>query len=245
MYTISDIARIISASQEIILNEDPIHGLLIDSRNLTRTEGILFFAIKGERHDAHEFLSDIYEKGIRNFVVNELPGNAEMEFADSNFLVVEDTLVALHTLAAFHRKQFSYPVIAITGSNGKTIVKEWLWQLLRDDYSIVRSPKSYNSQVGVPLSVWQMNLSNDLAIFEAGISRIGEMEKLKVILQPQIAILTNIGSAHDENFSGREQKANEKIKLLKGAETVIACKGNALKQAIIDRVNWTGPLPEH
>jgi alanine racemase len=226
-YTISDIALVINASQKIVLNDDPIRGLLIDSRNLTQTEGILFFAIKGERHDAHEFLGDIYAKGIRNFVVNELPENAEMDFADSNFLVVEDTLVALHQLAAFHRKQFVYPVIAITGSNGKTIVKEWLWQLLRDDFSIVRSPKSYNSQVGVPLSVWQMNANYNLAIFEAGISRMGEMEKLKAILLPKISILTNIGTAHDENFSGREQKTNEKLNLLKGAETVIVCKDDA------------------
>src|SRR5665213_741083 len=144
-----------------------------------------------------------------------------MNFPEANFLVVQDSLVALHQLAAHHRQQFSYPVIAITGSNGKTIVKEWLWQLLRDDFNIVRSPKSYNSQVGVPLSVWQMNRDHQLAIFEAGISRMGEMIKLKSILKPNIAILTNIGSAHDENFSGREQKTNEKLLLLKNAETII------------------------
>lgn len=226
-YTISDIARIIQASQQVILNDDPIRALLIDSRNLTQTEGVLFFAIRGERHDAHEFLGDIYAKGIRNFVVNELPENAEMEFAESNFLVVDDTLLALHQLTSHHRNQFTYPVIAITGSNGKTIVKEWLWQLLRDDYRIVRSPKSYNSQVGVPLSVWQMETGHNLAIFEAGISRMGEMAKLKAILKPQIAILTNIGSAHDENFTGREQKTNEKLLLLKNAETIIVCKDDA------------------
>ncbi len=238
-YTISDIARIISASQTIILDDDPIRGLLIDSRNLTQTENILFFAIRGERHDAHEFLPDVYENGIRNFVVNELPGNAEMEFPESNFLVVPDTLVALHELAAHHRRQFSYPVIAITGSNGKTIVKEWLWQLLRDDFNIVRSPKSYNSQVGVPLSVWQMDSNHELAIFEAGISRRGEMAKLKSILKPDIAILTNIGSAHDENFTGREQKANEKLLLLKDAQTIIVCKDDATVFAKIQNENPT------
>jgi alanine racemase len=227
-YTISDISRILGAAQTLISNDGPVRSLLIDSRNLTHTDGVLFFAIKGERHDAHEFLPGIYGKGIRNFVVNELPGNAEIEFPDANFVVVNNTLEALHRLAAHHRKQFTYPVMAITGSNGKTIVKEWLWQLLRDDYSIVRSPKSYNSQVGVPLSVWQMEPSHQLAIFEAGISRLGEMEKLEAILKPDLAILTNIGTAHDENFSGKDQKIDEKIKLLKNAATIICCKDDAL-----------------
>jgi alanine racemase len=227
-YTISDISRILGAAQTLISNDGPVRSLLIDSRNLTHTDGVLFFAIKGERHDAHEFLPGIYGKGIRNFVVSELPGNAEMEFPDANFVVVNNTLESLHRLAAHHRKQFTYPVMAITGSNGKTIVKEWLWQLLRDDYSIVRSPKSYNSQVGVPLSVWQMEPSHQLAIFEAGISRLGEMEKLESILKPDLAILTNIGTAHDENFSGKDQKIDEKIKLLKNAATIICCKDDAL-----------------
>lgn len=227
-YTISDISRILGATQSIIFNDGPVKGLLIDSRNLTQTENVLFFAIRGERHDAHEFLPDIYKKGIRNFVVNELPDNVEIEFAEANFIVVSDTLIALHHLAIHHRKQFTYPLIAITGSNGKTIVKEWLWQLLRDDFSIVRSPKSYNSQVGVPLSVWQMEASHELAIFEAGISRLGEMEKLQEILKPNIAILTNIGTAHDENFTGKDQKIIEKLKLLKGAENVICCKDDAV-----------------
>ena len=232
-YTLSHTGRIIGATQSLIINDNAVKSLLIDSRKFTHSEGILFFAIKGERHDAHEFLPSIYEKGIRNFVVNELPANAEMEFPGANFLVVNDTLSALQALAAYHRKKFDIPVIAITGSNGKTIVKEWLWQLLRDDYSIVRSPKSYNSQVGVPLSVWQTDESHDLAIFEAGISRLGEMEKLQAILQPSVAILTNIGTAHDENFTGKEQKLAEKTKLLKGAGTIIFCKDDpAVSNAI-------------
>jgi alanine racemase len=226
-YTISDTGRILGATQTLISNDGPVRSLLIDSRNLTHTDGVLFFAIKGERHDAHEFLPSIYLKGIRNFVVNELPANAEIDFAGANFLVVNNTLDALQQLAAHHRKQFTYPVIAITGSNGKTIVKEWLWQLLRDDFSIVRSPKSYNSQVGVPLSAWQMEASHNLAIFEAGISRLGEMEKLHAILQPDIAVFTNIGTAHDENFSGKDQKLGEKIKLLKDAKIIICCKDDA------------------
>jgi alanine racemase len=227
-YTISDTSRILGAIQTLINNDGPVRSLLIDSRNLTHTEGVLFFAIKGERHDAHEFLPSIYAKGIRNFVVNELPANAEIEFPEANFIVVANTLESLQQLAAHHRKQFTYPVIAITGSNGKTIVKEWLWQLLRDDFSIVRSPKSYNSQVGVPLSAWQMEATHNLAIFEAGMSRLGEMEKLQAILRPDIAVFTNIGTAHDENFSGKDQKLAEKIKLLKGAGTIICCKDEPL-----------------
>ncbi len=217
-------------------------SLVIDSRNIANKDGVLFFAIKGERHDAHEFLPSIYEKGIRNFVVNELPANAEMNFPEANFLVVENTLQGLHQLAAHHRKQFIYPVIAVTGSNGKTIVKEWLWQLLRDDYSIVRSPKSYNSQVGVPLSVWQMDESNELAIFEAGISRLGEMEKLQAILQPDITILTNIGTAHDENFSGKDQKILEKIKLLKGSKILVCCKDDGSVFEKISEIAGAGKI---
>jgi alanine racemase len=237
-YTLNGISRILGATQTIILNDGPVQGLLIDSRNLTQTENILFFAIRGERHDAHEFLGDIYGRGIRNFVVNSLPDNAEMNFSEANFIVVPDTMNALQHLAAHHRKQFTYPVIAITGSNGKTIVKEWLWQLLRDDFSIVRSPKSYNSQVGVPLSVWQMEESHQLAIFEAGISRIGEMERLQEILKPGIVILTNIGTAHDENFTGKNQKISEKLKLLHEADTIICCKDDS---AVFEKIQSEYP----
>lgn len=241
-YTLSSISQIIGASSEFISLDGPVKSLVIDSRNIANKDGVLFFAIKGERHDAHEFLPSIYEKGIRNFVVNELPANAEMNFPEANFLVVENTLQGLHQLAAHHRKQFIYPVIAVTGSNGKTIVKEWLWQLLRDDYSIVRSPKSYNSQVGVPLSVWQMDESNELAIFEAGISRLGEMEKLQAILQPDITILTNIGTAHDENFSGKDQKILEKIKLLKGSKILVCCKDDGSVFEKISEIAGAGKI---
>ncbi|CAN5206992.1 bifunctional UDP-N-acetylmuramoyl-tripeptide:D-alanyl-D-alanine ligase/alanine racemase [soil metagenome] len=226
-YTVSEIGRIIGATQTIISNDDAVKMLVIDSRNIAQTNDVLFFAIQGERHNAHEFLPSVFEKGIRSFVVNALPANAEMFFPNANFLVVGNTQEALQLLAKHHRSKFTYPVISITGSNGKTIVKEWLWQLLRDDFTIVRSPKSYNSQVGVPLSVWQMDTSDTLAIFEAGISRSGEMGKLESILKPDIAVLTNIGTAHDENFSGKEQKITEKIKLLINAKTIICCKDDA------------------
>jgi Alr-MurF fusion protein len=149
-YRLADIARILGAAVPEI--DGPVKHLLIDSRNPAQTEATLFFAIRGERHNGHAFIGSLYERGIRFFVVSELPDNTEL-YPDASFLLVPDTLAALQQLAAHHRSQFHFPVIAITGSNGKTIVKEWLWQLLRDDYRIVRSPKSYNSQVGVPLSV--------------------------------------------------------------------------------------------
>ena len=148
-------------------------------------------------------------------------------YPDANFILVENTLDALQHLASYHRKQFNFPVIGITGSNGKTIVKEWLYQLLHKDYNIVRSPKSYNSQIGVPLSVWQMNEQHSLAIFEAGISQPGEMEKLEEIIQPTIGILTNIGEAHSEGFNSFTEKALEKIKLFRHCKKIIYNKDNA------------------
>jgi Alr-MurF fusion protein len=144
-------------------------------------------------------------------------------FTDANILLVEDTLAALQQLAASHRRQFAIPVIGITGSNGKTIVKEWLNQLLEDEYHIVRSPKSYNSQTGVPLSVWQLQTGHELAIFEAGISRREEMRKLETIIRPTIGIFTNIGEAHSEGFKSRGEKAAEKLGLFVDVEVLIYC----------------------
>ncbi|MFN8712258.1 MAG: bifunctional UDP-N-acetylmuramoyl-tripeptide:D-alanyl-D-alanine ligase/alanine racemase [Bacteroidota bacterium] len=238
-YRLSDIARILGAAAPA--NDGPVKHLLIDSRNTAQTEAVLFFAIRGERHNGHAFIGSLYERGIRFFVVSELPNSqvstpldlTKALYPDASFILVPDTLAALQQLAAYHRSQFHFPVIAITGSNGKTIVKEWLWQLLRDDYRIVRSPKSYNSQVGVPLSVWQMNEEHTLAIFEAGISRTGEMERLQKILRPDIALLTNIGPAHDENFVSREQKIQEKLKLLGGAPFIITGKDQTEIESIV------------
>ena len=141
-----------------------------------------------------------------------------------NYFVTNDTLESLQYLCAAHRRRFSIPVIGITGSNGKTIVKEWLYQLLREDYTIVRSPKSFNSQVGVPLSVWQMDAEHELGIFEAGISRPGEMDNLETIIHPSIGVLTNIGQAHDENFSGLNEKVRQKLKLFRNAESLVYCR---------------------
>lgn len=223
-HTISTIASVINATISGNGNTDTaIKNLLIDSRKLSNAETSLFFAIKGERHDGHAYLIDLYEKGVRHFVVSSLPQNNYV-FNNSVFLLVKDTLLALQYLCAFHRKQFKIPVIGITGSNGKTIVKEWLYQLMREDKNIVRSPKSFNSQVGVPLSVWQITEENKLGIFEAGISKTQEMSLLETIIQPTIGLITNIGQAHDESFENQKQKVDEKLKLFVNSEVLIYCK---------------------
>lgn len=200
-----------------------IKELLIDSRKINNPSTSLFFAIKGDRHDGHDYIQDLYEKGVRNFVVSSLPQN-EAQFDHANFIFVKDTLAELQLLCANHRRQYKIPVIGITGSNGKTIVKEWLYQLMHNDKNIVRSPKSFNSQVGVPLSVWQMNEEHTLGVFEAGISKPQEMKLLEQIIQPTIGIITNIGQAHDENFENQKQKVDEKLKLFSHAEVIIYCK---------------------
>ena len=223
-YTVSSITSIVNGTlfgkgDSNIL----IKILLIDSRKISNAETSLFFALIGERHDGHNYIYDLYENGIRNFVVSSIPQNID-RFAGSNFILVKDTLIALQQLSAFHRQQFKIPIIGITGSNGKTIVKEWLYQLMREDKNIVRSPKSFNSQVGVPLSVWQISEEHSLGIFEAGISKPSEMNLLSNIIQPTIGIITNIGQAHDENFESQKQKVEEKLKLFLNSEVIIYCK---------------------
>ncbi len=217
-YSISHIARIVTAESAIV-SDTIIEHLLSDSRKTYSPSPSLFFATKGIRRDGHHFIPDLYKRGVRNFIISRPIETAA--YPDANFLFVKDTTAALQQLAAYHRQQFNIPVIGITGSNGKTIVKEWLYQLLNADYNIVRSPKSYNSQIGVPLSVWQMNEQHTLAIFEAGISQPREMENLQKIIQPTIGVVTNIGEAHSEGFENNQQKINEKIKLFKGAVQVV------------------------
>ncbi len=234
-YTISNISTIVNAiprakfwGKNITIRgtgniDSIIKDLLIDSRKINNPSTSLFFAIKGDRHDGHAYIKELYEKDVRNFVVSTLPKNYT-QFSKSNFILVKDTLEALQLLCANHRQQYKIPVIGVTGSNGKTIVKEWLYQLLREDKNIVRSPKSFNSQVGVPLSVWQMNENYDLGIFEAGISKPHEMKLLEHIIQPTIGLITNIGQAHDENFENQKQKVNEKLKLFVHSEVIIYCR---------------------
>ncbi|HEV7780480.1 MAG TPA: bifunctional UDP-N-acetylmuramoyl-tripeptide:D-alanyl-D-alanine ligase/alanine racemase [Chitinophagaceae bacterium] len=217
-YTVSDITIIIGA-EGTVMHDTLIEHLLLDSRKTHSPSSSLFFAIRGVRRDGHQFIPELYKKGVRSFVISETIETSV--YPDSNFLLVDDTLVALQLLAAHHRSRFNIPVIGITGSNGKTIVKEWLYQLLHADHSIVRNPKSYNSQIGVPLSVWQMNEQHELALFEAGISEFGEMLRLEKIIRPTLGVLTNIGEAHSEGFNDTEHKFREKMVLFRNTKTVI------------------------
>jgi len=217
-YTISKIAEILNADARIIDTQAIIQYLIIDSRSVAVPGNSLFFALSSHR-DGHEFIRDAYNKDIRNFVITE--EKYVQEYSDCNFIAVANALSALQKLAIAHRSHFDLKTIGITGSNGKTIVKEWLYQLLAADYNIVRSPKSYNSQIGVALSVWQIEAVNTLGIFEAGISAVDEMEILADIIQPQIGILTNIGEAHAEGFSSKREKLKEKLKLFKDTELFI------------------------
>lgn len=222
IYSIENIASIVKGKWLLQHDNAPIANLLIDSRRLIFPASSLFFALQGPRRDGHTFIDQLYDKGVRNFVISETIDSANIP--DANIIQVPDTLQALQSLAAHHRKQFSIPVIGITGSNGKTIVKEWLNQLLEKKYAVVRSPRSFNSQIGVPLSVWGMNETHELAIFEAGISQSGEMDRLQKIIQPTIGIFTTIGEAHSEGFLNIRQKVNEKLRLFTHVKTLIYCK---------------------
>lgn len=220
MYRLNEIAQIVAGRLMGSADDRPIYNLLIDSRRLDAASQTLFFALTSQRNDGHKYIEDLYQNGVRAFVVRQEP---EVIHPDAGYIVVDDVLLALQKLAAYHRNQFDIPVIGITGSNGKTIVKEWLAQLMSPDLSIVRSPKSYNSQVGVPLSVWQMNNTHQLAIFEAGISKPNEMMALQKVIQPTIGVFTNIGQAHEENFISFTQKAGEKLNLFTQVKTLVYC----------------------
>ena len=243
-YTIKQIALIING--QIIGNQSNtivVENILFDSRLLIDAENTLFFALYSSRNDGHKYIAELHEKGVKAFVISrknienydvKAQISALQNFSDTVFVVVDDTLVALQTLAAYHRSRFDIPVVGITGSNGKTVVKEWLYQILSPSMSVCRSPKSYNSQIGVPLSVWQMKHSNDIAIIEAGISRPGEMEKLCDIIKPTIGVFTNIGAAHGKNFENVRQKIEEKLKLFKGiAAALIYCSDNLEISSVI------------
>ena len=193
-----------------------VEWLLTDSRSLCFPETTLFFAIRTERGDGHRYVQDLYARGVRAFVV-DTPMEA---LPNAVQLLVKDTRTALQRLAERHRESFNIPVIGITGSNGKTVVKEWLYQMLSPDFIVTRSPRSYNSQIGVPLSVWQLTQKSQIAIFEAGISKPGEMEALQRIIQPTIGVFTGLGPAHQENFQSMEQKKKEKMLLFKDCPTV-------------------------
>lgn len=220
LFSIEKIAQITGAAI-IGQKQGVVKRIIIDSRQLVAPEDTLFVAIRGERHDGHKFIAEVYQKkGIRYFLV-EQPDVSLKEAPDISFLVVKNSLLAFQQIAAYYRQQFSIPVIGITGSNGKTIVKEWLFHILQTTFTVTRSPKSYNSQTGVPLSVFQLEPSSQIALFEAGISQKGEMERLQRIIRPSIGIFTNIGTAHQENFSTVEEKIDEKLKLFKNCQALI------------------------
>ena len=221
-----DLASICHGTLLQFSEDRPIQTLLIDSRKAVISEGSLFLAMKGERHDGHLFLRELFDLGIRQFIVeHEIE---KTQFQGANILKVNSSLDALQSIAAYHRALFSLPVVGITGSNGKTIIKEWLYQVLLPHLKIVKNPGSYNSQVGVPLSVWQIKEHHQLGIFEAGISKPGEMEILQRIIRPTIGIFTNLGSAHDEGFATLKEKADEKTKLFSACEKVIYCRDHLL-----------------
>lgn len=216
-----------------------IDWLLTDSRSLCFPESSLFFAIRTAVGDGHSYIRDLYDRGVRAFVVEDIP---ESNFEGAAFLRVPNTLQALQRLAERHRDSFSIPILGITGSNGKTTVKEWLYQMLSPDYTVTRSPRSYNSQIGVPLSVWGLWERSEIGIFEAAISQPGEMEALQRIIQPTLGIFTCLGAAHQENFESMEQKCMEKLKLFRDAKALIYPADDATVSKCIARMEFSGRL---
>ena len=219
MYSIVKVTTLIGARRYGEADAN-IGWLLTDSRSLCFPEATLFFAIKTDRNDGHKYIDDLYRSGVRNFVIEKLPEEYAVTYPDANFLMVPSTLKALQRLAERHRDEFDIPIIGITGSNGKTIVKEWLYQLLMPTRVVTRSPRSYNSQIGVPLSVWLLDERTEIGLFEAGISMPGEMAALSGIIQPTVGIITNIGQAHQENFGSMDEKCREKMRLFHDAKVV-------------------------
>ena len=233
-YSIQEIAKATGGKLRVGIEvETHISYLLLDSRRLQQPAESLFFALAGSRQDGHSFIPDLIQKGMSHFVITE---SKWLDiYPEATFIVVKDTLMALQKLATEHRKRYSYPVISVTGSNGKTIIKEWLYQLLHEDYCIVRSPKSYNSQIGVPLSIWQMSDEYNLAIIEAGISESGEMERLEKMIRPTIGILANVGEAHSAGFLNRKHKTKEKLRLFGNAKILIYSRDHAdVNQAVAE-----------
>ena len=216
----SGINAIINGEYLQYIKDLPISYLSTDSRKIINNESSLFFAIKGKIHDGHQYIDDLYNKKIRQFIIEKRDFDVS-KYPDANFYLCENSIFALQELAAYYRQLFTLKILAITGSNGKTIIKEWLSQILSWKYNVVKSPKSYNSQIGVPLSIWQINESHNFGVFEAGISTRDEMSRLEKIIKPDTGILSNLGSAHDEGFNSRGEKLNEKVQLFKECKTLI------------------------
>ena len=220
--------------------EAQIDWILNDSRSLAFPESTLFFALRSQRNDGHKYIPDLYRRGVRNFVVANLPENYEQKYSDAHFLRVVSPLKALQRLAERHREEYDLPVVGVTGSNGKTVVKEWLYQLLSGSRKVTRSPRSYNSQVGVPLSVWLLNSRSEVGVFEAGISQPGEMSALRAIIQPTIGVMTNLGPAHQENFSSFQEKCLEKLSLFKDCQVVVYEADDPVVSECVDQAMLKG-----
>ena len=239
-HPVADISSLMGTTMTGSPSGSLVEHLLIDSRKLVFPETTLFFAIKTEQGDGHQFIDELYREGVRNFVVSTVPDLAS--FPHALFLATDNVVASLQKLAIAHRKQFELPVIGITGSNAKTIVKEWLNHLLQQEKNIVRSPRSFNSQLGVPLSIWQMQETHELGIFEAGISKSGEMERLQKMILPNIGLLTNIGEAHGEGFDSITDKLREKLQLFRDAQLLVYCKDHILVDEAVQQLLQAGGL---
>ncbi len=238
-YTIEKVTTLIGARRYGDRDAN-IGFLLTDSRSLCFPEETLFFALKSERNDGHNYIPELYRRGVRNFVVEDVPAGYAEDYPEANFLRVVNTRESLQRLAERHRDEFNIPIVGITGSNGKTMVKEWLYQLLSPSMTVTRSPRSYNSQIGVPLSVWLMDEQTQVGVFEAGISEPGEMLALRDIIQPTIAVLTNLGAAHQENFESMEAKCREKLILFHDAETIVYNADDETVSGVVAQSDFVG-----
>ena len=237
-YYIDKVASLIGAHR-YGNKETKVGFLLTDSRSLCFPEETLFFALRSERNDGHRYIAELYRRGVCNFVVDRLPEDIQ-NYPEANFLRVVNTRAALQRLAERHREEYDIPIVGITGSNGKTMVKEWLYQLLSPDMFVTRSPRSYNSQVGVPLSLWLLDEHTQVGVFEAGISQPGEMQTLHDIIQPTIAVLTNLGAAHQENFESMEAKCREKLILAHDSKAVVFNDDDGMVNRILDEKQYPG-----
>lgn len=236
-YSIQEIAQVLGIeTSELRDKKAEVSLLLTDSRSLTYPAETLFFALPTNNDDGHRYVKHLYNKGVRNFVV-EYSGNIDINvMREANFLRVASSLDAMQAIATYHRRRFQIPIIGITGSRGKTTVKEWLYQLLNEDYHIVRSPRSYNSQIGVPLSLWDIDDNTDLAIIEAGISTTGEMARLQAMIRPTVGVITNIGDEHNDGFASMEEKVEEKAKILTSCESIVYCADDELVTSTIEPI---------
>ena len=233
MYSLKQIAEITN-TRFVGKNNPKINYFLNDSRSLQSANDTLFIALKTNRNNGHQYILNLIDLGVKAFLIEETDFDfAKFSESDVSFIISLKPIQTIQLLASYHRQQFNIPVIGITGSNGKTVVKEWLYQLLKNNYSICRSPKSYNSQIGVPLSILNLNQTHTLAIFEAGISQTNEMDQLESIILPTIGILTSIGSAHNEGFKDKAEKISEKLKLFKGCKTIII---NGLEKSQVSQI---------